>query len=232
MRQLAALTLAGALLALASSAAASTGVAPPAASTGVAPPAATTGVAPPAGTPAEGVPTGACAPGEGVTVVVDSSDLGGELRVGCAPGDPATGRDALEAAGFTPTDSAPGLICAIDALPDPCPAEFDGNYWAYWSAGTSGEWTMRSEGADTADPAPGEVEGWRYNDGGTPPSVAPAELGQAAPATGAPGPDVAGGQADDAADDAAAGTPVALVVGVAAIAALVLAGVLLARRRG
>src|SRR5690625_7998355 len=46
----------------------------------------------------------------GVTVVVDFTDVGGEVETGCATGDPASGREALERAGFTPTDSVPGKI--------------------------------------------------------------------------------------------------------------------------
>src|SRR5690625_2561685 len=116
--------------------------------------------------------TEACA--DGVTVVVDFTDLGGEVEVGCADGVPATGPDALESAGFTPTDAMPGMICAIDANPDPCPEEFDGSFWAYWTT-EDGEWVSHTAGADGTDPAPGDVEGWRYNDGTTAPGVSPVE---------------------------------------------------------
>src|SRR5690349_10703611 len=105
---------------------------------------------------------------DGVLVVVDFTDLGGEVETGCAEGDPASGRAALEAAGFTPADSSPGLICTIDGQPDPCPTEFDGSYWAYWQV-VDGEWEASMIGADEADPTPGGIEGWRYNDGSVPP---------------------------------------------------------------
>ncbi|TFC57835.1 hypothetical protein E3O62_11690 [Cryobacterium sp. TMT2-15-1] len=107
----------------------------------------------------------ACAAGTGVTVVVDSSDLGGTTTTGCAPGDPETGRDALSSAGFTAQDSAPGMICAIDSLPDPCPTTFDGSFWSYWHAQPGDAWTSYLVGADASAPVRGEVEGWRYNDG-------------------------------------------------------------------
>lgn len=113
-----------------------------------------------------------CGPTEGVTVVVDFTDLGGSIEVGCAEGDPTSGREALESAGFTPTDSSPGMICAINAQPDPCPEEFTGSFWSYWH-GENGEWTTYEMGADKADPAPGEVEGWRYSDGSAGPGLAP-----------------------------------------------------------
>ncbi|QDC26362.1 hypothetical protein FE374_18660 [Georgenia yuyongxinii] len=199
-----------------------------------------TASAPPGATSA-----GACAAGEGVSVVVDLTDLGGELEVGCATGDPATGREALEAAGFPATDSQPGMICAIAGLPDPCPTEFDGRYWAYWSAEPAGEWTARTEGADTADPAPGTFEGWRYNDGATAPGATPAEVVAAAGATAQDGAEPPAPSEVTAADDAtpaeattAAGTSddagtnrgtVAALAG--AVVLLVVAGVVARRRR-
>lgn len=108
---------------------------------------------------------GPCAAGAGVTVVVDFSDVGGDTTTGCAVGAPATGRDALASAGFASEDSAPGMICAIDATPDPCPETFDGSYWSYWHALPGEAWTGYLVGADTSTPVNGEVEGWRYNDG-------------------------------------------------------------------
>lgn len=162
---------------------------------------------------ATAVTTDACA--DGVTVVVDFTDLGGEVEVGCADGDPATGRDALESAGFTPTDSIPGMICAIDANPDPCPEEFDGSFWAYWTT-ENGEWVSHTAGADGTDPAPGDIEGWRYNDGATGPGLTPDEAVAGAGtdagdtagelATGAEKPATG---ADEPATDEAAEAPVA-----------------------
>lgn len=119
---------------------------------------------------------GACGEDEGVTVVVDFTDIGGAIEVGCASGDPVSGRSALEAAGFAATDSQPGMICAIGALPDPCPATFEGSYWSYWNSSDGGEWVSYQVGADSSDPAPGEMEGWRYNDGSTGPGIAPADV--------------------------------------------------------
>ena len=116
-------------------------------------------------------PPGACTDRSGVTVVVDFTDLGGDTEVGCATGDPETGREALAEAGFTTTDDATGLICAIDARPNPCPETFQGSFWSYWHAETGGAWTSYQVGADSSHPRAGEVEGWRYNDGSTPPSI-------------------------------------------------------------
>ncbi|MEO7349160.1 MAG: hypothetical protein ABIW32_04795 [Terrimesophilobacter sp.] len=116
---------------------------------------------------------------DGVSVVVDLTDIGGELEVRCAAGDQATGRDALLAAGFTTTDAEGGYICAINAMPDPCPEVFDGNFWSYWNTTPNGEWTSYEVGADSSAPSPGSIEGWRYNDGATPPGIAPADVAAA-----------------------------------------------------
>ena len=54
-----------------------------------------------AAAPAAGAdPTeGACAPGQGVTVVVDATSVQGPLQVRCAPGDPVDGIQAPEPPG-------------------------------------------------------------------------------------------------------------------------------------
>ena len=119
---------------------------------------------------------GACSEEGGVTVVVDFTDLGGGIVAGCASGDPVTGRSALEAAGFVATDSQPGMICAIDAQPDPCPATFEGSYWSYWHGPAGGDWVSYQVGADSSDPVQGEIEGWRYNDGSTGPGIVPGNV--------------------------------------------------------
>ena len=118
-----------------------------------------------------------CAPDEGVTVVVDFTDIGGDLETRCAPGDPVSGRQALEAAGFAPDDNA--FFCTIDAHPDPCDYASTGAFWSYWYATPEQTWDFHTAGADDADPAPGDVEGWRYNDGSAGPTGGPP----------APGPD-------------------------------------------
>lgn len=194
-------------------------------------------------------PAGPCTDPDGVTVVVDLTELGGDVEVGCAP-TAATGAEALTAAGFTDTRDAAGLVCALESMPDPCPTKFTGTYWSYWTATPDGEWTTYMEGPDTAVPAPGSLEGWRYGDGMAGPTVTPADaLAGAADAgtddtaaptddatveattTAADGTDTELAVADDAEDGD--GTPAWLVVviGVAAVGlgAAVLVG--LSRRR-
>ncbi|MEO7007012.1 MAG: hypothetical protein ABI065_08270, partial [Terrimesophilobacter sp.] len=118
----------------------------------------------------------ACVDGNDVNVVVDFTELGGSVETGCAPSDAPTGRAALLAAGFVATNSGQGLICAIDAKPDPCPATFKGSFWSYWHSARDGSWTSYQVGADASHPVSGELEGWRYNDGATGPGVAPSEV--------------------------------------------------------
>jgi hypothetical protein len=117
-----------------------------------------------------------CSGTSGVTVVVDFTDVGGTVEVGCATGHPATGRQALVDAGFRPTNASSGMICAIDSAPNPCPATFQGAYWSYWSGKPGAGWTAWTVGADTSTPAPGGFEGWRYNDGTTGPGLDPAAI--------------------------------------------------------
>lgn len=194
-------------------------------------------------------PSGPCTDPEGVTVVVDKTDLGGEVEMGCAT-DAATGSEALVAAGFTDTRDASGLICAIDALPDPCPAEFTGSYWSYWTAEPGGAWEMAMVGPDEAVPAPGGVEGWRYSDGSAGPSVdAPAAPSQEAAdqaATSGESDDEAGagsGDEGEGVDDgttattaereptAADGPSPALLAGIGVVALLAVAALVVSRRR-
>lgn len=184
----------------------------------------------------------ACAGDAGVTVVVDLTDLGGDVEVGCAEGTPASGAQALVDAGFTDTRDGAQMICAIDGLPDPCPTTFEGSWWSYWSAEADGEWVAYEVGADQSTPQPGTVEGWRYFDGSAGPTVTPTEaLATAASAeteeteetaqdgtshdTGDPS------SADAGTDEDGPGSVTPLVLGAALAVLLVAAVVGLTRRR-
>jgi hypothetical protein len=122
----------------------------------------------------------ACSPGTGVTVVVDYGSLGGGVVVGCRLGDPSTGVQALQGAGFTVTGTTRwglAFVCRINGKPtaaqDPCvntpPTTA---YWSYWHASPGGTWTYSTTGASTYNPAQGTVEGWRFGSGQQP-SIAP-----------------------------------------------------------
>ena len=121
-------------------------------------------------------PTGSCPDGT-VTVVVDFTDLGGRIEIGSAT-DWSTGTAALTSAGFADTRDASGMICAIDSLPEPCPAEFTGSWWTYWSAENDDAWQFAAEGPDTTEPAAGGIEGWRYHDGTAGPGITPADAAE------------------------------------------------------
>ncbi len=182
--------------------------------------------------------SGGCTDPDGVTVVVDLTELDGTVEIGCAS-SAATGTEALETAGFTPTKDAAGMICAIDAAPDPCPTTFTGQYWSYWTATPDGDWQMAMEGSDTAVPTPGALEGWRYGDGSAAPGATPADVIAAAsadegPDAAAPSPEVtAAAVAVTEAGNDAGGLPVwvPVTVGVAVLVAAA-GAVVVVRRRG
>lgn len=132
----------------------------------------------------------------GATVVVDFGPLAPEPATGCAA-DPADGLDALAQAGFSVTEVAAirGMVCRIDELPETdCggapPAD---EYWSYWHAEAGdAEWTYSTAGGAYTDPGAGDVEGWVFGDGASPPAIAPADAA-APPADAEPDPDSGSG---------------------------------------
>jgi hypothetical protein len=185
---------------------------------------------PSASSPLPGVQdSGPCSAGNGVTVVVDATAIGGELAVRCAPGSPASGFDALVAAGFSieAVTTTPGMLCRIDGLPTPgdetCvddpPADF---YWAYWTVDSDG-WHYATEGAAGREPEAGSVEGWSFVDrtaGPPPPGIDPGEL-------------VAADAAEPVApDDQPPGFPWPTAIGIGVVAAFAVVGYRHGRRRG
>jgi hypothetical protein len=114
---------------------------------------------------------------DGVWVVVDLSAFGGGVTTRCAPGEPGNGLDALERAGFTATfvPGQAGMVCTIDANPDPCNGAPADAYWSYWHAPQGGSWTYSSSGAGFRQPPPGTVDGWAFGDGSSPPGTPPPE---------------------------------------------------------
>jgi hypothetical protein len=134
----------------------------------------------PAGAPAA-VAGGPCPGARDVTVVVDLSDLGGGLEVGCAAPGRMNGVQALQRAGFTVSGTQrQGLafVCRIDGRPAPderlatqstpgyreqCvdtpPTDA---YWSYWYADSSGPWVYATAGPSGHDAVAGGYEGWRF----------------------------------------------------------------------
>jgi hypothetical protein len=133
----------------------------------------------PAGTP------GYCRDDTGVTVVVDFSDLGGDIVVRCAPGPGGKGYDgldALEGAGFTPTGTQRwglAFVCRIEGRPAADESlHTDGNpnyhercvdtppssaFWGYWYADNGGSWRYSSSGPKNRDTIAGGFEGWSFS---------------------------------------------------------------------
>jgi hypothetical protein len=113
---------------------------------------------------------GACPDADGVTVVVDFQELGGQTLVRCAPGPQPTGLAALKNAGFSVTGTnrwGEAFICRINGKPgpdtEPCidtpPASA---YWSYWHAPNGGSWTYSQLGVTSRRPPPGSFEGWSF----------------------------------------------------------------------
>ncbi len=128
-----------------------------------------------------------------VGVVVDGRLAGGEVRTGCAKGDPDDGLEALTKAGFSYAfvPRQPGLVCQVDGFPA-CSATSTETYWSYWyRAKGSSRWVYATQGAGSHDPEPGSTEAWVWQDGGRrePPGLAFATVCPQAAATRTPSPD-------------------------------------------
>lgn len=102
-------------------------------------------------------------------MVVDFGAFGGGVEVACAPGDPASGADALSGAGFgiEGTVAMPAFLCRIDGLPraeaDRCRVPPPPNaYWSYWVADRGGPWCYADVGMYGRDPERGTVDGWVF----------------------------------------------------------------------
>jgi len=114
---------------------------------------------------------GYCPDANGVTVIIDFQELGGDVIIRCAPGDQATGHAALKNAGIEITGTnrwGEAFICRIEGKPgadtEPCidtpPATA---YWSYWHAPNGGEWTYSQWGVMNRQPPPGSFEGWSFS---------------------------------------------------------------------
>lgn len=173
---------------------------------------------------------GACLSADKVwlLVVTDTDEV---LANECV-GTPATGTDALTAAGLELNRDGSNFICAIGGYPSPCPATFNGQFWNYYQAKAGAEYAFSQVGADEAKPEPGTIEAWCYNkadqESCTPPYLKIVQAGNevAAPA-GATVQDlpVTGEQANQApaeqpVADEGNSTTMAIVIGVVVLAAV------------
>lgn len=186
--------------------------------------------------PDTGAP-GYCPDAGGVTVVVDFGDLGGEPFVRCAPGQPATGVDALRGAGFQVDGVArwgDAFVCRIEGKPGPDTEACVNTpptsaYWAYWYAPNAGDWTNAAKGPLARAPVPGGFEGWSFAH-----TQAKAEIAAPRPAPERPNGTAGtagftGGQ--DAAPAKEGGNGLPVVLGAAVIVVLGAGGALTAWRR-
>lgn len=111
-----------------------------------------------------------CAPGVGVTVVVDFQGVGdhGGVAIGCAEGHQTSGFAALTNAEFVINEdpgALPNTICQIDGVPDAgFPSCWFSAYWAYWKAEGSQPWEYSRIGAAQQGVAVDSIEGWSWSD--------------------------------------------------------------------
>lgn len=174
---------------------------------------------------------GACLSADKVWLLV-VTDTDKVLANECV-GTPATGTEALTAAGLELSRDGSNFICAIGGYPSPCPAKFNGQFWNYYQGKPGAEYGFSQVGADEAKPEPGTIEAWCYNkadqESCTPPYLKIVQAGKevAAPA-GATVQDlpVTGAKAEAPAEQPAAqdqgnSSTMAIVIGVVVLAAVV-----------
>ncbi|WP_370945535.1 hypothetical protein AB5J62_41545 [Amycolatopsis sp. cg5] len=107
--------------------------------------------------PASASTPGYCKTDDGVTVVVDFGELGGEVVVRCAPGVQRSGLAALQSAGIAVV-VAESNVCRLQGKPEAC----DGAQWSYWNAWNGGAWAKSQRGPSSSMPPLGTFEGWSF----------------------------------------------------------------------
>lgn len=136
--------------------------------------------------------SGRCAPGTGVTVVVDFGGLGGGVPIGCDPsGGGKAANQVVTAAGFSLTYvNGQPFVCRIDGKPsaeqESCQRTPPSDaYWGlFWSDGKSATWTYSSQGIASLKVPEGGSVGLRWQDGGDreQPGAAPTPAAKEEPA--------------------------------------------------
>ncbi|MFJ4186316.1 SCO2322 family protein [Kitasatospora sp. NPDC089509] len=87
--------------------------------------------------------------------------------MGRLPDGPAGRAQARPAAGRPPRRAAAAvllpLLAALVLLAGAAPAQAAGyRYWSFWRGADGGSWTYQLQGATTAVPPDGSVDGWRF----------------------------------------------------------------------
>jgi len=140
-------------------------MAPPSASGSAAPVSLDANATPPSGAVANCLDSGS-------VWLVAITDQGQTLANACV-GTPASGTDALTAAGVGIGRDSKGMMCALGGYPNPCPAVFDGRFWQYYTGSVdTKKWDFYQVGSDDSKPAAGTIEGWCYGETCTPPDIA------------------------------------------------------------
>jgi hypothetical protein len=113
-----------------------------------------------------------CASAEGVSVVVDGSDVGGSVATSCVAGGGGQSAASLfDSAGhvLTRVTSEPGAVCRVDGMPGSAGCERmppANAFWGlFWSDG-SGGWVFASEGVDGLNVPAGGSVAFAWQDGG------------------------------------------------------------------
>ncbi|WP_326567034.1 hypothetical protein VSH64_35055 [Amycolatopsis rhabdoformis] len=172
---------------------------------------------------------GYCPDANGVTVVVDFQDLGGDTLIRCAPGPQANGVTAMQNAGLDLAGVGKyglALICKIEGKPadQSCSGMPPENAtWGFWTATDGGKWASSQVGVQGWQPPAGSFEGWSFAHDKAfqdypPPRVAPVRKANAVPAA-------------DVATAESSSFPWGLVIGLVVLVVLVVAGVTVGLRR-
>ncbi len=135
-------------------------------------------------------PTGVCI-GDAVTVVVDFTELGGKVEVGCTEGQPESISAALKLAGFDADFVSPGRNCSIDSRPASCTEELGGPDWSFFTAKVGEDWSSAEMSEETSVSIDTPILGWRYGSGLEGPDFPPVSGEQSDSEAATPGPTVA-----------------------------------------
>lgn len=102
--------------------------------------------------PAAAAPANAAAPCDGVTVIVDSGDLGGRDVVECAPAG-GSAAELFAAVGVT-VEFQPGMqdfVCTLDGEPADRDCTGADAYWSLWWSDGETDWAYATLGASSLD---------------------------------------------------------------------------------
>ncbi|MDQ6522270.1 hypothetical protein RB608_01595 [Nocardioides sp. LHD-245] len=123
----------------------------------------------------------ACGGATGITVVVDSNQLGAGISAGCDADGGGTAAGNFADAGYTIEYSQAagmnGFVCKVNGSPSDGDCTETDAYWSlWWSDGRSGTWTYAARGVGGLRVPDGGYLAFAWHQGGgraTPPDVAP-----------------------------------------------------------